>query len=137
MVPTSKDAVAAPPYTTRLMARHAMPIPSAQGSIETLVGAFVGAGVSAVLITKVFPRHQSVMAIASAPLFSILAAASPIGSIPEDVGIGGAVFSFGWLVLRAFNEIKIPTATSGAALAVDIPPLRLPDGRQIQFHRTV
>lgn len=93
-----------------------------QEAVQTMGGVVSGAAITALLIYKLFPKNQVPTAALVGVGGAILAASSPVGSLPEDLGMGATIFAAGWGLLRAFGQIKAPVSTSGAPVMVT--PLR-------------
>jgi len=73
-------------------------IPSLRGVAEASFGGLAGAVVAATLIT-VMPSAATkwIGALLGLGLGTILAAASPIGTIPQEMGVGALSLSGGWM----------------------------------------
>lgn len=101
------------PFVTRQNLKAQIgPVPGPVAAIKTVGGAISGAMIATLLIGKVFPHNRTETAIATGVLSAILAAASPVGSLAEDVGLGGLVGAGVWLALRMTGQIPAPADTA-------------------------
>ncbi len=132
------QALVGPSIATSLpqsVIRQAVPsaaIPSGADVYRTILPAAIGGAIALVPTMTLFPHRGTIFAGLAFITGSLMAAASPPLTLPQEIGLGAAIASGTWLVTRAVGEIKAPAATAGA---VGIPPVNLPDGSQIAFQR--
>lgn len=119
-VPPRVAVSGASTFTTRAQIQRGIPAVSTIESVKLMGGAFAGAAVSALIISKLFPRQRVLTALALGVGSSVLAASSPPASLAENLGLGGAIGSALFLLLDLSGEIVAPPATS--ALAEVNPP---------------
>jgi hypothetical protein len=114
-------AGAVAPFTPRAVIQRAIPQVTTAEAVRMMGGAFAGAAIAALMISKLFPHNRVLTALAVGVGSSILAASSPVTSLAENLGLGGAVMSMGWLVLDVTGQIREPQ-TQPAGLASPAVP---------------
>ncbi len=110
-------------FTSRQRVREQIgPLPTATQAVRTMGGAFAGAAVATVIVTRVFPQHRVLTAMGLGVGSAVLAAASPVGSLAEDLGVGGVIASAMIILLDMTGALKPPTSTITSTAAAEGQP---------------
>lgn len=113
-----------PAYQIRQQAGLGMP--NGRQLAEAMTGVIGGAILSAFFITAMnSPSAKWVGALLTGGLGAVMAATSPIGTFAEEVGLGAAAVSTGWMYFDATAQFSQPsTSTGGAGVAPVVLPTR-------------
>lgn len=106
--------VSPPAYAVRQQAGLQMPNLTQMG--QAVIGPVVGAGVAAGIISFLPPERRIFGAVGGLLIGGIAAATSPIGTIPQEMGIGALSLSVGWFwweVAGAFGAAQSGPGTAG------------------------
>lgn len=102
-----------PPHVIRRQA--GLGVPSGMDIFEAVAGALAGAAVSAVLITAVPSQSgKLVAAVLTGGLGVLLAATSPLGTIPSEIGMGSTAASGAYLYFDVTGQVGAQTPSTAA-----------------------
>ncbi len=110
--------VTLPQTVTRSVLRSSGPGFSAPTSTQIMneLGGITLGGVGGVfLILQLLPNQRALTALGELAFGGLMAAASPVGSVVEDLGMGLWATGIAYLALELFGGV--PTTTSGQATA--------------------
>lgn len=99
-------------FTTRAQVRPE--VPGLEESLRVLGGVVAGAGISTLFIANMPADLEVLVALGLAAGSAVLTAASPVGSLPEEVGMGGTIGSLVYLGLLATGRAVLNPAPGTA-----------------------
>jgi hypothetical protein len=107
--------VAALDFVNRAQVQQQQAVPSTQESLKLAAGVLFGAAIGVALITKVFPGQRVLAAMGILTGGAIFAAAAPVASLAESLGLGASVSGASFLALDIMHEIVPPPGTTSAS----------------------
>jgi|GEM_PF-3592949 len=98
-------------------------IPSARAVAEATFGGLAGAVIAATIITVMpSPASKWIGALLGLGLGTVLAAASPLGTIPQEMGVGAVALSGGWIWFDILGATGTAPGTAAPAWLRQSPP---------------
>lgn len=119
-----------PAYAIRQQA--GLGLPTGRQLLESVAGVLAGAAISAVFITALRNTNPLLGALTTGGLGIVLSTTSPIGTIPQELGMGALATSAAWVYFDATGQFSAPNAVGQPAAIAQAPPLALPmSGRRV------
>lgn len=104
-MPTPTITLGPPAYVVREKAH--LGIPSVSEAVYAAAGGLMGATVAAaVILAMPSPAAKWMGALLDIGAGSIFAAASPLGTIPQEMGVGALALSGGWMWFDLLGAIR-------------------------------
>jgi hypothetical protein len=124
---TEAPTVTLTPPANVIRRQAGLGVPSARDVAEATFGVLAGAAITATFVTLVPGPAKWVAALATGALGVILTSASPLGTIPEELGMGALAAAASWIFFDVTGQYSIPPtraatpATAGLLRAGSAP----------------
>lgn len=104
-----------PAYVVREQTQLGLP-KNLRSIAEATAGGLAGAVLAATIITVMpSPAAKWLGALLGLGTGTILAATSPLGTIPQEMGVGSLALSGGWMWFDLLGAVRTPPSSTGPA----------------------